>query len=191
MIGRRSATKRHKRHKFLCAFCAFLWLIFLVSFESGCRSNAGPDDPEPGVSEKLATKRAQSIEALSYELSFTIPATPAEPITGHEIIKFSTRDVTAAIRPRLHARRGSPQLDNHRRQAIALPARARPHHHPDAGTGLGRQCHRDQLSRGRRVAQSQSRVHVHAVRSGACASGFPVFRSAQSESPLLARIEHP
>ncbi|HLH32740.1 MAG TPA: M1 family aminopeptidase [Terriglobia bacterium] len=54
-------------------------------------------NPEPGVSLTLATKRAQSIDSLSYDLSFTIPSNPSEPITGHEIIRFSTKDITQPL----------------------------------------------------------------------------------------------
>jgi aminopeptidase N len=61
------------------------------------RSNELPDDPEPGVSLKLANQRAQSIASLSYDLSFTIPASPAEPITGHEQIRFSAKDLTSPL----------------------------------------------------------------------------------------------
>src|SRR5581483_5658090 len=32
-----------------------------------------------------------------YDLSFTIPANPSDPITGHEIIRFSTKDVTEPV----------------------------------------------------------------------------------------------
>jgi len=76
----------------LCFLC-LLWLILSV----GCRSTNPSTDPEPGVSLNLATKRAQSIESLSYDLSFTIPATSSEPITGHEIIRFSTKDLTQPV----------------------------------------------------------------------------------------------
>src|SRR5215467_3100330 len=92
----RGCDQRQKAQKALSFLC-LLWLIFFVVFESGCHSNTPPADPEPGVSLSLATKRAQSIESLSYELSFTIPAAPAEPITGHEIIKFSTKDITEPL----------------------------------------------------------------------------------------------
>src|SRR5215813_7042769 len=85
--------KRHKGHKICVPFA----LLVVSSFFVGCRSNTGVVDPEPGVSETLATKRAQSIESLSYELSFILPAAPTEPITGHEIIKFSTKDVTEPL----------------------------------------------------------------------------------------------
>src|SRR5689334_24643488 len=84
--------KAQKAQKVMCFLC-LLWLISLVTFESGCRSKVDSPEPEPGVSLQLATKRAQSIESLSYELSFTLPAAPTEPITGHEIIKFSTKNI--------------------------------------------------------------------------------------------------
>ena len=90
------AQKAQKGRKLLCFLC-LLWLIFFVSFESGCRSNRPPDGPEPGVSLTLATKRAQSINSLTYELSFTIPSNPAEPVTGHEIIRFATNDVSEPL----------------------------------------------------------------------------------------------
>src|SRR5215475_208600 len=90
---RKRKIGRRPHFSFLC----LLWLIFFVVFESGCHSNTPPADPEPGVSLSLATKRAQSIESLSYELSFTIPAAPAEPITGHEVIRFSTKNVTEPL----------------------------------------------------------------------------------------------
>jgi aminopeptidase N len=88
--------KAQKAQKLMCFLC-LLWLISFVTFESGCRSKAGSPDPEPGVSLQLATKRAQSIGSLSYELSFKLPASPTEPITGHETIKFSTKDVTEPL----------------------------------------------------------------------------------------------
>src|SRR5215472_4567238 len=96
MRGCNQPQKAQKERKGLSLLC-FLWLIFFVVFESGCRSTRPPEGPQPGVSLSLATKRAQSIESLSYELSFTIPAAPAEPITGHEVIRFSTKNVTEPL----------------------------------------------------------------------------------------------
>src|SRR5215467_1855145 len=90
--------KKHKRHK-KNDLVPLVLLVFLSVFVMTCRrSKSGEQaDVAPGVSLELATKRAQSIESLSYELSFTLPASPAEPITGHEIIKFSTKDVTEPL----------------------------------------------------------------------------------------------
>src|SRR5438876_12213086 len=75
-----------------------LFLCLLMSFETGCRGNdkRPPEaaDPEPGVALTLATQRAQSIQSLTYDLSFTIPANPGEPIAAHEIIRFGIKDLT-------------------------------------------------------------------------------------------------
>jgi aminopeptidase N len=54
-------------------------------------------EPEPGVSLILASQRAQSIGSLSYDISFNIPSSSTEPITGHEIIRFSAKEVSAPL----------------------------------------------------------------------------------------------
>src|SRR5438132_6061329 len=72
----------------------------LMALESGCRGNDNVSenaDPVSGVSLDPATARARSIEALSYDLAFTIPAAPSEPITGKATIRFSTKDVTRPL----------------------------------------------------------------------------------------------
>src|SRR2546426_8862446 len=56
-----------------------------------------PADPEPGVSLALATERAQSIEALRYDLAFAIPVAPTAPITGKAVIRFNAKDVTRPL----------------------------------------------------------------------------------------------
>jgi len=75
-----------------------LILLLIMALESGCRGNETkskePADPEPGVALALADLRSQTIESLRYELSFTIPAAASEPISGHEVIRFSTKDVS-------------------------------------------------------------------------------------------------
>src|SRR5713101_3414494 len=71
-------------------------IIFLLAM-TGCHSHdrsAENTDPEPGVSLALATERAQSIAGVSYDLSFTIPAVPSQPISGKATIRFAARDVT-------------------------------------------------------------------------------------------------
>ena len=71
-------------------------IIFLLVMD-GCHGKdkvAEKDDPEPGVGRTLATERAESIEGLSYDLAFTIPATPSDPINGKATIRFTTKDVT-------------------------------------------------------------------------------------------------
>ena len=54
-------------------------------------------DPGPGVALTLASERALSIKDLTYNLAFTIPSNPAEPLTGHEVLRFSTKDLTRPI----------------------------------------------------------------------------------------------
>src|SRR5438094_9846220 len=74
--------------------------LFLMALESGCHGNDNVTentDPAPGVPLDLATARARSIEALSYDLAFTIPAAPSEPITGKATIRFATKDVARPL----------------------------------------------------------------------------------------------
>jgi aminopeptidase N len=73
----------------------------MMTLESGCRSNnkvsKESTDPEPGVSLTLATQRAESVNALSYDLAFTIPAATSEPISGRATIRFATKDLTSPV----------------------------------------------------------------------------------------------
>ena len=75
-------------------------LLLVVLMLSGCHNNVTPPentDPEPGIPLTLATQRAQTIESLSYDLSFTIPADQAEPISGRAIIRFAAKDVSRPL----------------------------------------------------------------------------------------------
>src|SRR5216117_2016047 len=75
-------------------------LIGLMTLFSGCHGKdktTETADPEPGVSLALATQRAQSIEALSYDLAFAIPVAPTAPITGKAVIRFNAKDVTRPL----------------------------------------------------------------------------------------------
>jgi len=75
-------------------------LLGLMTLFSGCHGKdktTETADPEPGVSLALATQRAQSIEALSYDLAFTIPVAPTAPITGKAVIRFNAKDVTRPL----------------------------------------------------------------------------------------------
>jgi aminopeptidase N len=78
-----------------------LILLVLMQFLfSACRNNLTSrenTDPGPGVPLTLATDRARSIEGLSYNLSFTIPANPAEPVSGRETIRFATNDLSRPV----------------------------------------------------------------------------------------------
>src|SRR5438093_7635590 len=77
-----------------------LLLILMQFLFSGCHNNVtSPEntDPEPGVPLTLATERARSIEGLSYDLSFTLAADPAEPPFGRETIRFATKDLSRPL----------------------------------------------------------------------------------------------
>src|SRR5206468_3837054 len=83
------------RSTLLCGF--FLGLMTLLPGCHGKDKTTETADPEPGVSLALATERAQSIEALSYDLAFAIPVAPTAPITGKAVIRFNAKDVTRPL----------------------------------------------------------------------------------------------
>jgi aminopeptidase N len=87
---REKPQEAQKAQSLLCLLC-ILWLL-LSSCHNNVKTVENPD-PGPGVALTLATARAQAIEGLAYDLSFTIPAAPSQPITGHEVIRFSTKDI--------------------------------------------------------------------------------------------------
>jgi aminopeptidase N len=72
-----------------------------MTLEFGCRANDNKStelaDPGPGVPLTLATERAQSIEGLTYDLAFTIPASPSDPISGRAAIRFAAKDLTRPV----------------------------------------------------------------------------------------------
>jgi aminopeptidase N len=77
-----------------------LILVLLMSFLFGCRNNVTPAENaglEPGVSQTLATERAQAIENLEYDLSFTIPPDASQPIWGHAVIRFATKEINRPL----------------------------------------------------------------------------------------------
>src|SRR4029077_8850997 len=91
---REQPQEAQKAQRFLRLLC-LLWLLF-----PACRNNvktAENPDPEPGVALTLATQRAQAIEGLSYDRRFAIRASPSAAVSGHEIIKFSTKDITRPL----------------------------------------------------------------------------------------------
>jgi aminopeptidase N len=79
----------------------FLSLCFVMTLEFGCRANGNKTtevaDPAPGVPFTLATERAQSIEGLTYDLAFTVPASPSEAISGRAAIRFGAKDLTRPV----------------------------------------------------------------------------------------------
>jgi aminopeptidase N len=72
-----------------------------MTLEFGCRANGNKTtevaDPAPGVPFTLATERAQSIEGLTYDLAFTVPASPSEAISGRAAIRFGAKDLTRPV----------------------------------------------------------------------------------------------
>ena len=48
--------------------------------------------PESGVPLDVATRRAANISGLRYEMSLSIPAQLATPLTGEETIRFDLKD---------------------------------------------------------------------------------------------------
>jgi aminopeptidase N len=70
-------------------------VLFLMAFDSGCRGNGSMEaqNPAMGIPLTLATTRAQTIEDVRYHLSFDIPATASESVTGREVIHFKLRTV--------------------------------------------------------------------------------------------------
>jgi aminopeptidase N len=79
---------------------SFIIMILLMALESGCQKNEnsrGSADPETGIALTLATERAQDIQNLRYDLSFAIPAAPAEPISARTAIRFNTQDTSRPI----------------------------------------------------------------------------------------------
>ena len=47
--------------------------------------------PGRGIPETLARERAVAIGALRYELAFTIPDDPAQPVQGRVVLRFSLK----------------------------------------------------------------------------------------------------
>ena len=68
---------------------AILYLLFLML--GLYPSSAQSADVEPGVSKALAEERAATIGDVRYELSFHVPASKAEPVSGSATITFMLR----------------------------------------------------------------------------------------------------
>src|SRR5437764_1472166 len=87
--GRETEHKKHKRRKLRIV----VLLVFLFLFLMACRRNKS-NDPEPGVPLSLATQRAESIGALSYDLSFTVPKNWQSRANRAETFHEDTEDHT-------------------------------------------------------------------------------------------------
>jgi aminopeptidase N len=53
--------------------------------------------PEPGIALTLAAERAQAIDNLRYELSFSIPAATSESISGRAVVRFALKDTSRPL----------------------------------------------------------------------------------------------
>src|SRR5213594_3055772 len=77
-----------------------LALLLLVAGQSGCWRNVSPvdnSDPQPGIALTLADERAKAFHGLRYELSFSVPDAPSDPISGRAVIRFSTHDTSRQV----------------------------------------------------------------------------------------------
>jgi aminopeptidase N len=59
--------------------------------------DAQTTEPSPGVSRELAEERAQLVSDLRYDLSVSIPAARAEPVTGVNVIRFRLSGPRSAL----------------------------------------------------------------------------------------------
>lgn len=76
---------------------ARIFFLLLTITASGCRTDLQVPDPEPGVSLTLATERARNITGLTYDLSFSVPAAPAEPVSGKARIRFTAKETSRPL----------------------------------------------------------------------------------------------
>ncbi len=83
----------------------YLLLMFGMLFSCG-NEEVEIMDPEPGVSRALAEQRAARISNLAYGLSFDLPASPGEPVTGQVTLDFRLAD---ADEPLVLDFRGPPE----------------------------------------------------------------------------------
>src|SRR5262245_7502555 len=75
-------------------------LLIFVLCGLACRRTVNSADqivPEQGITLALAGQRAQQIENVRYDLSFTIPSSIADPIAGREILRFSLHNRTGPL----------------------------------------------------------------------------------------------
>jgi aminopeptidase N len=72
-------------------------LVSALSLILPTAASAQSNGPAAGVAKDLATARARSISHLRYELSLSIPATQAQPVTGTNILRFRLADPTKPV----------------------------------------------------------------------------------------------
>ena len=151
---------------------------------SACR--ADHDAGSPGVPLDVATRRAAIVSDLRYELSLSIPEALASPLTGTTTIRFDLKDASAPLVIDFETSREHVKSVDANGKPVAVQLRQRPHRH-SRGVADGRRQHDPhRVQRRRRVAQSQQRFPLHAVRAGAGAAGVAGVRSARPQGPLDA-----
>ena len=67
---------------------AFYVVIMLAITLSGCGPEDDATEPSPGVSWRLAQRRARTLSDVRYDITFTIPEALDDPIRGEETIRF-------------------------------------------------------------------------------------------------------
>jgi aminopeptidase N len=141
---------------------------------------------ESGVSFALAEDRAHRISDLRYDLRFSIPASPAEPVTGEATLAF---DLSDASRPLVldflpsAAGVSAPRSRSNRRPSISSSRRSIFGRAPIAIT-IAFTAPDAALNR-------NDGVHVHAVRPGAGPHGVPVLRPAGPQGAIHADAGNP
>ncbi|MBI4263935.1 MAG: ERAP1-like C-terminal domain-containing protein [Acidobacteria bacterium] len=63
--------------------------MFSLLFATTLAAQAAAEPPGRGISEALARARAAAIQALRYELAFTIPASRTDPVQGRVVLRFT------------------------------------------------------------------------------------------------------
>ena len=79
--------------KMRCLFLTLLLLCSCVQQENSTESAA----VEPGVSEELARRRAESISNVNYRLRLNVPAGQNEPIDANLTLSFRLNDASADV----------------------------------------------------------------------------------------------
>ena len=76
---------------------AAFWAATMIGTSACSPAQPPAPDPQPGISQALATERAKTIGNLKYDLAFDIPGAPGEPIDGRATIRFTLTDTAAPV----------------------------------------------------------------------------------------------
>ncbi len=77
--------------------CLGWTLVAVMNVLASAGARAQATEPSAGVSLELATARARNISDLRYELALSIPSTPAQPVTGANVLRFQLADATMPL----------------------------------------------------------------------------------------------